>query len=80
MTESAKYESERTHLYLATGLTPGPQRLEADESIEAHVVPLEQALAWAFDGTIRDAKTIVALSWWQHRRSAPITIPTPQGG
>lgn len=56
--------SERTHLFVAEGLTPGPQRLEADENIEAHTVAWEQALAWATDGTIRDAKTLIALLWW----------------
>jgi ADP-ribose pyrophosphatase len=62
--------SERTHLYVATRLTPGPQRLEADEQIEAHVIALEQAYAWCRDGTIRDAKTLVALLWWQTRPAA----------
>lgn len=62
--------SERTHLFVAFGLTPGPQRLEPDESIVPHVVSWEQALAWADDGTIRDAKTLVALLWWQRRRTA----------
>ena len=28
-------------------------------------VPFRQALAWAFDGTLRDAKTITALLMWE---------------
>ena len=56
--------SERTHLWLAEGLTPGEQKLEADEQMTVHAVPWEQALAWTRDGTIRDAKTLVAL-WWR---------------
>jgi ADP-ribose pyrophosphatase len=64
--------SERTHLFVARGLTAGPQRLEPDESIVPHVIPWEQALAWADDGTIRDAKTLVALLWWQRRRQPGI--------
>lgn len=55
--------TERTHVWLAEELSPGSQNLEADEQITAHAVPLEQALGWVRDGTIRDAKTIVALLW-----------------
>ena len=36
-------------------------RPEADEQMEPQVVAWGQALAWALDGTIRDAKTLVAL-------------------
>jgi ADP-ribose pyrophosphatase len=56
--------SERMYLFVAEELTPGEMRLEKDEDIEPQVVPWEQALAWALDGTIRDAKTLVALLWW----------------
>lgn len=55
--------SERTHVWLAEDLTPGEQRLEADERMTVHAVPLAQALAWTRDGTIRDGKTIIALAW-----------------
>ena len=60
--------SERTHLYLAEELTAGPMRREADEQMEPHVVTWEQAMAWALDGTIRDAKTLVALLLWDRLR------------
>jgi ADP-ribose pyrophosphatase len=60
--------SERMYLYVAEGLTPGPQRLEADEHIEPRVVPWRDALTWALDGTIRDAKTLVALLTWDRLR------------
>lgn len=57
--------SERTHLYVAQQLTPGPMHLEKDEELEPRVVAWEEALKSAFDGTIRDAKTLVALLlWW----------------
>jgi ADP-ribose pyrophosphatase len=62
--------SERTRLFLAQELTAGPMRPEADEHIEPHVIPWTQALGWAFDGTIRDAKTLVALLWWERLRHA----------
>lgn len=59
--------SERMHLFVAEGLTPGEMRLEACEQIEPKVVGWAQALAWATDGTIRDAKTILALLLWERR-------------
>jgi hypothetical protein len=46
---------------------PGEPHLELDEQIEAHTVSLVQALTWVQDGTIRDAKTIIALLLWQSR-------------
>ena len=60
--------SEKTHLFVARGLTPGPMQLEADEQLEPHTVAWEQALAWALDGTIRDAKTVMALLLWERLR------------
>jgi ADP-ribose pyrophosphatase len=62
--------NERTHLFLAEQLTPGPTHLERDEDLTAEVVPWPQALAWALDGTIRDAKTLVAVLLWERLRRA----------
>jgi ADP-ribose pyrophosphatase len=61
--------SERTHLFVAEDLTPGAMRLEADEQIQPETVTWGQALTWAMDGTIRDAKTLVALLMWDRLRS-----------
>jgi ADP-ribose pyrophosphatase len=61
--------TERMYLFLARDLTPGAMRPEADEQLEPRVVPWDQALAWALDGTIRDAKTLVAILFWQQQRS-----------
>lgn len=60
--------SERTHLFVASELTAGVMRPEIDEQLEPHVVAWSQALAWTRDGTIRDAKTLVALLWWQQQQ------------
>lgn len=60
--------SEIIHLFLAEELTPGPMQLEADEEIEPITVPWKQALSWAMDGTIRDAKTLIALFWLERLR------------
>jgi ADP-ribose pyrophosphatase len=61
--------SERTHLFVAEDLTAGAMRLEVDEQLEPRIVLWTQALAWTRDGTIRDAKTLVALLWWQQFQS-----------
>jgi ADP-ribose pyrophosphatase len=63
--------SERTHLFVAEDLTPGPMALEPDETIEPQVVAFEQAFAWCLDGTIRDAKTLVAVLLWAQLRQTP---------
>jgi ADP-ribose pyrophosphatase len=57
--------SERTHLFLAEDLTPGATHLEADENLKPEVVSWREVLVWALDGTIRDAKTLVAILLWE---------------
>jgi ADP-ribose pyrophosphatase len=61
---------EVTHLFVAEDLTPGELAPEPCEKLEPAVVPWEQALAWALDGTIRDAKTLVAILLWPRLREA----------
>lgn len=60
--------SEKTHLFVATGLTPGQMRPEDDEEMEPVLVLREEALNWVLDGTIRDAKTMVAILLWERLR------------
>lgn len=60
--------SECTHLYVATELTPGPMTLMPDEELEPQVVDWKQVLEWIRDGTIQDAKTILAVLWWERWR------------
>jgi ADP-ribose pyrophosphatase len=62
--------SERTHLYLAQDLTPGPMQLEEGEVLHPEIVPWDDALRWALDGTIRDAKTLVALLLWNQLKAS----------
>ena len=61
--------SERTHLFLAEELTPGPMHLEADEDMEPVVATWDEVLRWSLDGTIRDAKTLVAILLWNQLRA-----------
>lgn len=52
---------EVIHLFLATGLTVTDTDHQHDELIECHWVALQEALTWADEGTIRDAKTLLGL-------------------
>lgn len=54
--------TEQMHAYRATELEQIGQRLEADEQIEVHAVPLEMARQMMLRGEIADAKTMATLS------------------
>src|SRR5438876_11210219 len=68
--------SERTHLFLAQKLTPGLQRLEKDEDLQPQIVAWPEALSWALDGTIHDAKTLIAILLWDRLRAPDYTQMT----
>lgn len=53
--------SEIIHLFLARDLTPVDRALEDEEFLETHWVPFEEALDWAANGRISDAKTLAGL-------------------
>jgi ADP-ribose pyrophosphatase len=55
--------SEKMHLFLATELERRQAAPDSDESLEIVELPLEQALRLEPGRDVRDAKTIVALSW-----------------
>ena len=59
---------ERMYFFVARRLTPGLPQLQADEQIESKVVACEEAIAMATDGRIRDAKSIVGLLLYAHRK------------
>jgi ADP-ribose pyrophosphatase len=61
--------SERTHLFVAQDLTAGPMDLDEGEQLQPEVVLWDDALRWALDGTIRDAKTLVAILLWDRLRT-----------
>lgn len=47
--------------FVATGLSPGRQRLEPDESMTVETVPAGRALEMIDSGELRDAKSMLAL-------------------
>lgn len=55
--------TELMHLFVATGLQPGEQDVEDDESIEIVTLPLAAAMRRIGDGTIVDAKTVAGVFW-----------------
>ncbi len=58
---------ELMRAYLASGLTPVGQRLEAGEEIEAEVLPVARVWEMFDSGELMDAKSIVALLLAQRR-------------
>jgi len=53
--------TEQVHLYLATGLRAGGASPDRDELFEIRWLALDEAVAMARDGTIRDAKSVAGL-------------------
>jgi 8-oxo-dGTP pyrophosphatase MutT (NUDIX family) len=67
------FATERIFLYLATDLAPaGPDRLapDEDEQLELVRIPWREAVAAAERGEIRDAKTLIGISWLARRMGA----------
>jgi ADP-ribose pyrophosphatase len=56
------YSSEKIYIYLATDYIKTKTSLDEDEVIDLELVPIEKALEMIVDGTIKDAKTICALT------------------
>lgn len=52
---------ERMHIFLATGLEPTAQDLDADEFIEVHVRSIDEVRRLIRDGEIVDGKTLAGL-------------------
>lgn len=62
------FTDEVMHLYVARELAVGTQALDGDEVLEIVEMPLEKAMAYILDGTIRDGKTMIGLqSIYLHR-------------
>jgi len=62
--------TEHMHIFIATGLTPGVTALEAGEDIHLHPITLDEGLDAVRDGRIRDAKTMIALMYYDRFRRA----------
>ncbi len=58
------YSTEYMYIFLATDLQPNPLPGDADEFISVEKVPLQQALALARSGELKDAKSLAALFYY----------------
>jgi len=68
------FATELMHLYLAEDLSPAHEgRLgpDEDEHLELHRLTLDEAVAAVLDGTIADAKSILAVLWLERLRRSP---------
>ena len=57
--------SERVDVYVAHGLTAGPMNLDEDEFLQVQRFTFDEAVDLLASGRITDAKTIMAIQWWQ---------------
>jgi ADP-ribose pyrophosphatase len=55
------FTDERIHLFMATGLSAGETKHEADEFLDLQPMLLSQALEGVEKGEIQDAKTVIGL-------------------
>jgi 8-oxo-dGTP pyrophosphatase MutT (NUDIX family) len=67
---------EVLHLFHATQIEPGAVAHEHSEVIEVHWIPFAEAYEWAMNGTIRDAKSVIALAR-AHALAATRKSPAP---
>lgn len=58
---SIGYSTEKIHIYLATGLTPGETDFDDNEAIDMEEYWPEELLRMIDDGEIEDGKTITAI-------------------
>jgi 8-oxo-dGTP pyrophosphatase MutT (NUDIX family) len=62
--------TEVIHLFLARGLAASDLRPEEHEVFDVSWVPLDEAVAMAASGELRDAKTVIGLLWARERLAA----------
>ena len=68
---SPGFVAETMAVFLATGLRAGEAQPEDDEVIHKRLVPLPAAVSMAIGGTIKDAKTIASVLWFDHMVRTP---------
>ena len=73
---SPGFTDERMHVFLATDLTPVPQRLEPGEELEVVTMSVAQLRAQIARGEILDGKTLGAFLLWSLRAETSTEIDT----
>lgn len=64
------YSTEYMHVFLATGLQPGPLQADADEFLSVERISIRRALEMCDQGQIPDAKSLAVLFMARNRLSA----------
>lgn len=67
---SPGFLDETMEIFLARDLKKGPAHPEEDERITLRFFPLAQTVGMCMKGKIKDAKTITALLWLEHKLSS----------
>lgn len=63
------YSSERIEVWFARGLVAGERQLDAGEFLDVFVASEDELAGWVADGSVTDAKTMIALLWLQQWRA-----------
>lgn len=58
---SAGFSNQKIYIYLATGLKPGENKLDDDESLEMYSISLDEAHSMIAKNEIEDAKTAIGI-------------------
>ena len=66
---SAGYVNECIHIYYASGLKEGEQRLDEGEFLNVVYKPVKECFSLIESGAIADAKTLIALLWLKDQMS-----------
>ncbi len=61
---SPGFADERIYLYYTNDVEQGEQALDEDEFVEVSRASREEVKAMLQNGSIQDAKTLIALLWW----------------
>jgi ADP-ribose pyrophosphatase len=65
---SPGFLDEQMHVFIAAGLVRGKAQPEEDEQITTRLLPLSRVVRMVRQGDIYDAKTMVAVLWYQGRQ------------
>jgi ADP-ribose pyrophosphatase len=57
------YSDEHLDIYMARGLTAGPNQLDDGEFLETITASIDQTLQWVREGQITDVKTVIGAFW-----------------
>ncbi|HYD76905.1 NUDIX hydrolase [Ramlibacter sp.] len=60
------YSTEFIDIWFARGLSAGTRRLDEEEFLDVFAATPQQLLDWCRDGTVTDAKTLIAMLWLQN--------------